>query len=53
MLVGALWSAILMLSIPGRAEPLHYGPVLLLEVISRSLWLAVYTAPRLLRGERG
>ena len=51
ILVGALWSAILLLSIFGLFQPLRSSPVLVLQVIYKSIWLAVYVAPRLLRGE--
>jgi hypothetical protein len=49
ILVGGLWSGILVLSILGLGQPLRYSPVLLLQLIYKSIWLAVYVAPRLLR----
>lgn len=51
VLVGALWSAILCLSILGVFFPLRYAPVLLLQWIYKSLYLGVYVAPRVRRGE--
>ena len=51
VLVGSLWFAILVLSVLGLFQPLRYSPVLLLQLIYKSLWLAVYVVPRLLRGE--
>lgn len=51
ILVGALWVGILALSILGLFYPLRYSPVLLLQIIYKSVWLIVYVAPRLLRGE--
>jgi hypothetical protein len=51
VLTGGLWSGILILSILGLAHPLRYSPVLLLQLIYKSIWLAVYVAPRLLRGD--
>lgn len=50
-LVGALWTAILLGSALGLRAPLQYAPLLLLQVIYKTLWLAVYAAPRLLRGQ--
>lgn len=52
VLVGSLWSGILVLSILGLFHPLRYSPVLLLQLIYKSAWLAVYVAPRLVRGDR-
>jgi hypothetical protein len=51
MLVGSLWFAILVLSVLGLLQPLRYSPVLLLQLIYKSVWLAFYAVPRLLRGE--
>jgi hypothetical protein len=51
ILVGGLWTGILVLSILGLFDPLRYSPVLLLQVIYKSIWLAVYVLPRLLRRE--
>jgi hypothetical protein len=53
VLVGSLWSAILILSALGLAHPLVYSPVLLLQLIYKSAWLAVFVGPRMLRGEWG
>jgi hypothetical protein len=47
VLVGALWSAILASSLLGLFAPLRFAPVLLIQIIYKSLWLAVYAAPRL------
>ncbi|MFS8066819.1 MAG: hypothetical protein ACMG6S_10645 [Byssovorax sp.] len=51
VLVGALWTAILVLSALGLRAPLRYAPVLLLQLIYKTLWLVVYAAPRVVRGE--
>jgi hypothetical protein len=51
VLVGSLWSSILVLSVLGLSQPLRYSPVLLLQLIYKSVWLAVYVVPRLLRGD--
>ena len=51
VLVGSLWSSILILSALGLSQPLRYSPVLLLQLIYKSVWLSVYVVPRLLRGD--
>lgn len=51
VLVGALWSGILVLSILGLLHPLRYSPVLLLQLVYKSIWLTVYVAPRVVRGD--
>jgi hypothetical protein len=51
VLVGALWTAILVLSVLGLFAPLRYSPVLVLQLIYKSLWLLVYVAPRVARGD--
>ena len=45
LLVASLWSAIFLLSIAGLFEPKTFVPVLLLQVIYKSLYLVVYIAP--------
>jgi hypothetical protein len=49
-LVGALWTAILVLSALGLYAPLRYSPVLILQVIYKTLWLLVYVLPLVLKG---
>ena len=51
VLVSALWTAIMVLSALGLREPLRYSPVLLLQLIYKSLWLLVYALPLVVRGE--
>jgi len=51
ILTGSLWTGILILSVLGLFQPMKYSPVLLLQLIYKILWLSVYVAPRLLRGE--
>ncbi len=51
ILVGAFWTAIMVLSLLGLRAPLTYSPVLLLQMIYKTLWLAFYAAPRFLRGQ--
>jgi hypothetical protein len=51
VLVGSLWTAILVLSVLGLFAPERYAPVLLLQLVYKSIWLLVYAAPRILRRE--
>ena len=51
VLAGAVWMSAVVLSVLGLFHPLRYSPVLLLQLIYKPVWLAVYAAPRLLRGE--
>ena len=51
LLVGSLWTAILVGSVMGLFNPLVFSPLLLLQVIYKALWLGVYTLPRLIIGD--
>ncbi len=51
VLVGALWTAIMILSVFGLREPLRYSPILVLQLIYKSLWLLVYALPLVCRGD--
>jgi hypothetical protein len=44
-LVGCLWLAIALLSVAGVWRPLIFSPVLLLQLIYKSLWLLVVAFP--------
>ena len=46
-ITGSLWTAILVCSIAGLFQPVIFVPVLLLQVIYKSVWLVFYVAPRL------
>ena len=48
-LVGALWTSILVASVLGMWAPLRYVPVLMMQVIYKSLWLLLYALPTLRR----
>jgi hypothetical protein len=50
VLVGALWTAILVLSILGLYAPLRYSPVLVLQLIYKTLWILVFALPRVVNG---
>ncbi|MEL6287847.1 MAG: hypothetical protein AAFQ42_14195 [Pseudomonadota bacterium] len=51
LLVAALWTSILVLSVVGLARPAFCAPILLAQIIYKSLWLATYIAPLAVRGE--
>ncbi len=46
-ITGSLWTAILICSIAGLFHPIVFAPILLLQVIYKSVWLVCYVAPRL------
>jgi len=49
-ILGSLWTAILIGSGLGLFFPTTMSPLLLIQVIYKSLWLLVYVLPRLRRG---
>ena len=51
-LAGSLWTGILIGSILGLFWPIVFSPILLLQVIYKTLWLLVYIAPRIINAER-
>ena len=46
-MTASLWTAILVCSIAGLFHPIVFAPILLLQVIYKSVWLVVYVLPRL------
>jgi len=50
-ILGSLWTAILLGSIIGLFYPMPMSPLLLIQVIYKSLWLLVFVMPRLLKGK--
>jgi hypothetical protein len=48
-LVGSLWTGILILSLVGLFYPFHMIPVLILQIIYKSVWLLVYVLPRIVK----
>jgi hypothetical protein len=46
-IVGSVWTAILIGSFLGLRSPTIYSPLLLIQVIYKSLWIGVYVIPRL------
>lgn len=49
-ILGSLWTAILCVSILGLYRPTTMAPLLVVQVIYKSLWLATFVAPRLASG---
>jgi hypothetical protein len=47
----SLWFGILALSVFGLFHPLRFSIVLVFQVVQKSLWLLVFVAPRVLRGD--
>jgi hypothetical protein len=46
-ITGSLWTAILVCSIAGLFNPVVFAPILLLQVIYKSVWIIFYVLPRL------
>lgn len=51
-ILGSLWTAILIGSVLGLFYPIPMSPLLLIQVIYKTLWLLVFVLPRLLSGRR-
>ncbi len=51
-ILGSLWTAILLGSILGLIYPVPMSPILLIQVVYKTLWLLVFVTPRLLSGRR-
>jgi hypothetical protein len=47
-LVGALWFSIFFISILGLWEPITFSPILIVQLIYKSLWLFVVAIPAIL-----
>ena len=52
-ILGSLWTAILIGSVLGLFWPVPMSPLLLIQVIYKTLWLLVFVLPRLLGGRMG
>ncbi len=50
LLVGSLWTAILIASIAGLWKPGYFAPIILAQIIYKSLWLILFIAPQLAAG---
>ena len=51
LLVGSLWTAILIASIAGLVWPLVFAPLLLVQIVYKALWLALFILPLVRAGE--
>jgi hypothetical protein len=49
-ILGSLWAAMLIGSVIGLLAPVSMSPLLLIQVIYKSLWLLVFVLPRVLSG---
>jgi hypothetical protein len=45
LLVGSLWSAILVASIAGLVQPKFFAPVILIQVFYKAMWLLTFVVP--------
>jgi hypothetical protein len=45
LLVGSLWAAILAASVAGLAWPRLFAPVLLIQILYKTLWLVLFVLP--------
>ena len=45
LLVGSLWSAILFASIAGLFRPAFFAPIILIQIVYKSMWLALFILP--------
>jgi hypothetical protein len=45
LLVGSLWTAILVASIAGIAQPKFFAPVVLIQVFYKAMWLLTFVLP--------
>jgi hypothetical protein len=52
-ILGSLWTAILIGSVLGLVYPVTMSPLLLIQVIYKTLWLWVFVLPRLLGRRSG
>ncbi len=50
-ILGSLWTAILIGSVIGRSHPVSMAPLLLIQVLDKTLWLVVFVVPCLVRGQ--
>lgn len=50
LMVGSLWLAILLASAAGLFVPRFFAPILLIQILYKSVWLAVFVLPLLSRG---
>lgn len=51
LLVASLWAAILSASVLGLFMPLLFAPLLLVQIIYKAMWLALFVLPLVLAGK--
>ncbi|MEM8919161.1 MAG: hypothetical protein AAGE37_09905 [Pseudomonadota bacterium] len=51
LLVGSLWFAILLASVAGLYAPRFFAPVVLIQIVYKSLWLLAFILPLVLAGK--
>lgn len=51
LMVASLWLAILLASLAGLFLPRFFAPVLLIQIVYKSVWLAVFVAPLVMQGK--
>ena len=51
LMVASLWLAILLASLTGLFLPRFFAPVLLIQIVYKSVWLAVFVAPLVMQGK--
>ena len=53
LLVASLYVAILVASVAGLKWPAFFAPILIAQIIYKTLWLAMFAAPLVLAGRSG
>ncbi|MFM5913786.1 MAG: hypothetical protein ACKOPR_03445 [Chakrabartia godavariana] len=53
LLVASLYVAILVASVAGLKWPAFFAPILIAQIIYKTLWLAMFVAPLVLAGRSG
>lgn len=51
LLVGSLWAAFLSASVLGLFMPAPFAPLLLVQIIYKAMWLALFVLPLVLAGK--
>jgi hypothetical protein len=51
LLVGSLWFAILVASITGLFRPAFFSPVVIIQIVYKSLWLLAFVLPLVIAGK--
>jgi hypothetical protein len=51
LMVGSLWTAILIASVAGLIWPTFFAPVIIIQIIYKSLWLLAFVLPLFMAGQ--